>query len=215
MKRRIPSRRLSLESLENRQLFAGDIDFLIVQTPIGEMGPVVTPESKASQHQLTSANPQFALDVDGSGDVDVRDFEAVVNFLNGQTQISPNPVEYLDVNEDGLVSAIDALLIANYLNQQPPASSADDFNPIDEANDLESVVIRRPYAEIDGVVTPVVHVFAHLITSADGLELINVQPALKNAATIVEVSESVKRDGEEASDFADDMILADSPAAVG
>lgn len=87
-------RRLRVESLERRQLLAGDVAHNFIQP----------------------------LDVNDDATVSSIDALAIINHINrrqlGQATVEPaNTVRFLDVNDDAKVSPLDALRVVNWLNR--------------------------------------------------------------------------------------------------
>ena len=124
-----PSRRaMRMESLENRQLLAGDVEVLgsasvsdsIVVAPTA----AIVAESDSGSNSIVTQHNQ--LDTNRDGIVSALDALMVVNFLNRQSesegesstnQALDDESNQFDVNLDGRVSSFDALLVINAIDR--------------------------------------------------------------------------------------------------
>ena len=134
---------LGAESLEQRQLLAGD---------------VVTSPHHNSWH---------ALDVNNDLRVTPTDALVVLNDLNrsGVRELngeSPSPSKFIDVNGDGRVSALDALQVINFLINQdsgggeplPAGEPLGDIAPVTESSTSSNSAKYDTLAEIPAGIVP-------------------------------------------------------------
>mgnify|MGYP003111444689 CR=1 FL=1 len=112
------NRRLLTETLEKRQLFAGDLGSGLDAAP-----PVEDVDDYAVAHNYWNK-----FDVNNDGQVTALDALRVINFMNESAEGEPSAamlmgVGFVDVNADHQVSALDSLQVINQLNG--PAGAPD------------------------------------------------------------------------------------------
>ncbi|WP_404306326.1 Ig-like domain-containing protein [Neorhodopirellula lusitana] len=116
---RTSKRRLLSESLEDRQLLAGDV------------GASIEPSEDVAVEVAAAHNYWNAYDVDNSGAVTPLDALKVINHLNSLNAEGEAPAlnaeltGFVDVNSDHNVTALDALMVINELNAEGEAIPSD------------------------------------------------------------------------------------------
>jgi hypothetical protein len=122
-------RKAGVESLESRQLLAGDLGSVPPESDpdITDVATLVSSDPTAPLSIATPVVAHNSLDVNRDETITSLDALMVINFLNSQStfegEFSRDPnnpdsnSDQLDVNRDGWVSAVDALMIINAMNQ--------------------------------------------------------------------------------------------------
>lgn len=134
-------RKLGLEPLECRALFAGDL-----LAAIPEAGPDTENPGEIRSTVDETTHELLRLDVNRDGSVSPADALKLIDDLNRQNRERPwEPLCMLsnppicsteDVNRDGILSPLDALLVINFLNDngQEPVVIPDEVLCQDERN---------------------------------------------------------------------------------
>lgn len=120
------TRGLCLESLENRNLFAGDLLAATAATS-NQIGPSGQPDIRPSLGNESAVYSLPRYDVNADQRVSKSDAQAILDALNHQTSQAAaeglgSDGSAFDVNGDGRLTPLDALLVINVVNQQPPSA---------------------------------------------------------------------------------------------